>query len=251
MTDITDETPTSRRYGLADVARPSGGFAMLAVDQREAMRAMFAEHQSEPVTDAQLRDFKVAATRVLTPYASAVLVDKQFAFDAVVDAGAVASTCGLIAAADHFIAGNGEFVTAVEIDHDVDPAAVREQGAVAMKLLVIHRPDEAASGRIEMVEEFVDRCRAAGLVSIIEPVAKAPRAGGDWDSEACIIEAARELGSLGADLTRPRCRSRGRAARTRSAGPVPRSRPRSRRRGSSCPPACRPTSSRVRRARLS
>jgi sulfofructosephosphate aldolase len=69
-----------------------------------------------------------------------------------------------------------------------------------MKLLVIHRPDESASGRIEMVEEFVDRCRSAGLVSIIEPVAKAPRSGGGWDSEACIIEAARELGSLGADL---------------------------------------------------
>jgi len=200
MTDITDETPTSRRFGLADVARPSGGFAMLAVDQREAMRAMFAEHQSAPVTDAQLTDFKLAATRVLSPFASAVLVDKQFAFDAVVDAGAVAPTCGLIAAADHFIAGNGEFVTAVEIDRAVDPAAVREQGAVAMKLLVIHRPDEAASDRIEMVEEFVDRCRAAGLVSIIEPVAKAPRSGGDWDAEACIIEAARELGSLGADL---------------------------------------------------
>jgi sulfofructosephosphate aldolase len=200
MTDITDQTPESGPYGLADVARPSGGFAMLAVDQREAMRAMFAEHQSEPVTDAHLTDFKVAATRVLTPFASAVLVDKQFAFDAVVEAGAVAPTCGLIAAADHFIAGNGEFVTAVEIDHDVDPAEVRRQGAVSMKLLVIHRPDEPASGRIEMVEEFVDRCHSAGLVSIIEPVAKAPRGGGAWDAEACIIEAARELGSLGADL---------------------------------------------------
>jgi sulfofructosephosphate aldolase len=200
MTETTPETPTGRRYGLADVARPSGAFAMLAVDQREAMRAMFAEHQSEPVTDEQLTEFKVAATRVLSPHASAVLVDKQFAFDAAVDAGAVAPTCGLIAAADHFIAGNGEFVTAVEIDRDVDPAGVRGQGAVAMKLLVIHRPDEAAAGRIQMVEEFVDRCRSAGLVSIIEPVAKAPRAGGAWDWDACVVEAARELGSLGADL---------------------------------------------------
>ena len=203
MTDTTgptDETPTGRRYGLADIARPGGGFAMLAVDQREAMRAMFAEHQTAPVTDAQLTDFKVAATRVLSPFASAVLVDKQFAFDAVVDTGAVAPACGLIAAADHFIAGNGEFVTAVEIDHGVDPVRVREQGAVAMKLLVIHRPDEAAAGRIEMVEQFVDRCRTAGLVSIIEPVAKAPRSGSEWDAEGCIIDAARELGSLGADL---------------------------------------------------
>ena len=29
-------------YTLKDITRPSGGFAMLAVDQREAMRLMFA-----------------------------------------------------------------------------------------------------------------------------------------------------------------------------------------------------------------
>ena len=29
-------------YTLNDIARPGGGFAMLAVDQREAMRLMFA-----------------------------------------------------------------------------------------------------------------------------------------------------------------------------------------------------------------
>jgi len=200
MTDVTHPTPTVRSAGLSRVARPSGAFAMLAVDQREAMRAMFADHQTAPVTDQQLTDFKVAATRALTPYASAVLVDKQFAFDAVVDANAVAPTCGLIAAADHFIPGNDEFVTAVEIDHDVDPAGVRDQGAVAMKLLVIHRPDEPATTRIAMVEDFVERCRTAGLVSIIEPVAKAPRQGGVWDWDECVVEAAKELGSLGADL---------------------------------------------------
>jgi sulfofructosephosphate aldolase len=173
---------------------------MLAVDQREAMRAMFAEHQEEPVTDEQLRRFKVAATRILSPYASAVLVDKQFAFDAVVDEQAVSPSCGLIAAADHFIAGNGEFVTDVEIDEAVAPEAVRDQGAIAMKLLVIHRPDGDPQARVAMVERFVQRCRDAGLVSIIEPVAKAPRDGRDWDWNACVIEAARELGSLGADL---------------------------------------------------
>ena len=173
---------------------------MLAVDQREAMRAMFAEHQSAPVSDEQLQRFKVAATRILTPHASAVLVDKQFAFDAVVEEGAVDPSCGLIAAADHFIAGNGEFVTDVVIDEAVDPAAVRNQGAVAMKLLVIHRPDGDPATRVEMVRRFVERCRDAGLVSIIEPVAKAPRDGRHWDWDACVIEAARELGDLGADL---------------------------------------------------
>jgi sulfofructosephosphate aldolase len=69
-----------------------------------------------------------------------------------------------------------------------------------MKLLVIHRPDGDPATRVEMVQRFVERCRDAGLVSIIEPVAKAPRDGRHWDWDACVIEAARELGDLGADL---------------------------------------------------
>lgn len=195
-----NSSPSQTAYTVSSIARPSGGFAMLAVDQREAMRSMFAEHQETPVSDEQLTHFKVAATRILTPHASAVLVDKQFAFDTVVQEEAVDPSCGLIAAADHFIAGNGEHVTDVVIDEDVDPAAVREQGAVAMKLLVIHRPDGDPQVRIDMVKRFVERCRAAGLVSIIEPVAKAPRDGRDWDWDTCVIGAARELGDLGADL---------------------------------------------------
>ena len=185
---------------LSVLARPSGGFAMLAVDQREALRAMFAKRQDVPVTDEQLTRFKVDATRILSPYASAVLVDKQFAFDQVVQAGAVAPNCGLIAGADLFIGGNGEFVTDVQIDREVDPKAVKAQGAVAMKLLVIYRPDADPATRIGMVEEFVQRCHDADLISIIEPVAKAPRDGRDWDWDEDVLAAARELGRLGADL---------------------------------------------------
>jgi sulfofructosephosphate aldolase len=43
------------------LTRPSGAFAMLAIDQRESMRAMFAETQSTPVSDQQLTEFKLAA----------------------------------------------------------------------------------------------------------------------------------------------------------------------------------------------
>ena len=33
-------------FTLKDISRPGGGFAMLAVDQREAMRLMFAASRS-------------------------------------------------------------------------------------------------------------------------------------------------------------------------------------------------------------
>lgn len=173
---------------------------MLAVDQREAMRTMLAEHHAGPVSDQQVSDFKLAATRILTPHASGVLVDRQFAFDRVVAEDAVAPGCGLIAAADDFTEAHDELVGEVVIDRGVEPAAVRRQGAVAMKLLVLYRPDGGADARVEMVGEFVERCRGAGLISIIEPVSRRPLDGSSWDWDSGVLAAARELGSLGADL---------------------------------------------------
>lgn len=185
---------------LSALQRPSGAFAMVAIDQREALRNMFAEHTDGPVPDAALTEFKLEAARALSPYASAMLVDRQFAWEQVVAEQAVAPACGLIASADHFEAAYGEVVGRVTIDRDIDPETVKAQGAVAMKLLVLYRPDGGGQERLAMVEEFVGRCRSAGLISIVEPVSRAPLGGGDWDWDAGVLAAAEELGSLGADL---------------------------------------------------
>lgn len=182
------------------LTRDSGAFAMLAIDQRESMRAMFAATQQEPVSDAQLTGFKLAALRALTPLASAVLIDRQFGWRQAIDQQAVAPGCGLIAAADRFIPSPEEIVSSVVIDEDVHPLEVKREGAVALKLLVTWRPDESAQVRQDMVRDFVHRCQAAGLISIIEPVSRAPRDGRSFDLNAGILEAARELGHLGADL---------------------------------------------------
>jgi len=173
---------------------------MLAVDQREALRAMLAEHQQAPVGDEQVTAFKLAATRILTPFASAVLLDKQFVLDRAIAEGAIAPGCALIVAGDRFIPAAGELVGDVEIDLDVDPEHYRAKGATAMKLLVIHRPDGDPRKRIALVERFVERCRAAGLASIVEPVSRKPLDGRDWSWDAGVLAAARELGALGADL---------------------------------------------------
>ncbi|TWF75202.1 sulfofructosephosphate aldolase [Pseudonocardia hierapolitana] len=188
------------RPALKRLARPSGGLAMLAVDQREALRAMIAERTGAPVPDEDVTAFKVAATRALTPHASAVLVDPQFGWEAVLAADAVDPACALIAAADHFVPGETEFVRDAVIDESLDLDALARQGAVALKLLVVWRPDGDRDRRVAMVEEFVARCRRRDLVSIIEPVSRAPLAGGDFDADAGILAAARELGALGADV---------------------------------------------------
>ncbi|EOC0417637.1 sulfofructosephosphate aldolase [Cronobacter malonaticus] len=189
------------KYTLKEIARPSGGFAMLAVDQREAMRLMFAAAgATTPVADAVLTDFKLNAARVLSPYASAILVDRQFCYTQVVEQKAIAESCAMIVAADQFIPGNGIPVDSVTLDDAVDAQAVRQQGGKALKLLVLWRSDEDSQQRLAMVKAFNEKCHAQGLLSIIEPVVRPPRRGDKFDREQAIIAAAKELGDSGADL---------------------------------------------------
>lgn len=182
------------------LARPSGGFAMLAVDQREALRDMMSRARSAEISDADMTDFKVSAAQALTPYASAVLVDPEFGWDAVVERAAVDPSCSLITAADRFVAGNGEFVREASFDTSLDYAAMKRQGAKALKLLVLWREDQDPQQRVDEVRRFVAACRELDLVSVIEPVARGRWDGAPSDVEAGVLAAAKELGSLGADI---------------------------------------------------
>ncbi len=195
-------TTTTTTPDLSVLKRPSGGFAMLAVDQREALRAMLSQARGgAAITDQQLIDFKLAAAKALTPSASAVLIDNQFALDAAVREHVVASNCALIASADLFIPAHDELVGEVAIDPDITPDQAKALGAVAQKLLVIWRADQPAEGRIELVQSFVTGCHAAGILAIIEPVCKKPvDPSVQWTWEEDVLKAARELGALGADL---------------------------------------------------
>lgn len=190
-----------KKYTIKDLTRPSGGFAMLAVDQREAMRSMFAAAgMIPPIKDHVLTDFKVNGAKILSPYASAILIDQQFCYQEIVKQKAVAPNCAMIVAADKFIAGNGIPVDSVVIDKNINPAQIKKEGGKALKLLVLWRSDEDSQQRLDMVKEFNQLCHKNDLVSIIEPVVRPPRKGDKFDREKAIIAAAKELGDSGSDL---------------------------------------------------
>jgi sulfofructosephosphate aldolase len=190
---------------LGDLARPSGRFAMVAMDQRESLRTMIAERGGTPldaVPDAALIDFKVAVASVLSPIASALLVDRDFGLDATLSAGALAAGCGLIVAADRLEQLPGQPVTDTALDDRVDPEQVRVLGAAALKLLVIWRDDGGGDRRLAMTRDFVRRCREAGLVSLVEGVVRPVpgRPAHTFDRERAIVEAAGALGACEPDL---------------------------------------------------
>ena len=138
---------TAHHPGLARIARPSGTFAMVAMDQRESLRAMFAERLPGPIDLERRVDFKLAVTRILSPHASGILVDRAEGLDAILEAGVLDPGCGLIVAADELVQPTGGLVQETALDRDLDLPRAVARGAVAAKLLVIWKPDRSAATR--------------------------------------------------------------------------------------------------------
>ena len=91
----------------------------------------------------------------------------------------------------------GGIVQDTDLDESVDPAATREAGAVALKLLVIWRDDDRRMRRLDISRSFVELAAEHGLLSVLEGVVRGPEG---FDREAAIVEAAAELAAVGCDL---------------------------------------------------
>ena len=187
----------------APLSLAHGGFAMLALDQRESLRDMFVRAgHAQVVGDDTLRRFKLEATEILTPHASGVLLDRPLAVTEERPAG-IAPGCGLILAADvlhHAPAGQIDFTS---LDPLVTPAFIERVGAVAVKLLVIWRAGRGLAERADLVSAFIDIARQAGVASLVEGIVR-PDGDGPWTSprqrDEAIIAAAAELSSFGATI---------------------------------------------------
>jgi sulfofructosephosphate aldolase len=179
---------------LDALARESGTFLMVAMDQRESLRTMLAPHHAD-ADDARMIRFKLAVARELGPYASGFLIDRHYAYDEIVAERILPPSCGLILAVDALEQPPGGIVEDTELDEKAGNA-IREP-VVALKLLVIWRDDARRAHRVETSRRFVELARSHGLLSVLEPVVRGPEG---FDRESSIVEAAVELSTVGCDL---------------------------------------------------
>jgi sulfofructosephosphate aldolase len=204
--------PTGRP-SLDAIARPGGGFAMVAMDQRDSLRTMFDHAGAGRPADRVLVDFKLEVAHALGPLASGFLIDRHYGFERVRDEGLLPPGCGLILAADDLTQEDGGPVLETALDETV--LATDLGGVSAFKLLVIWRRDELRAARVELAKRFAHEARARGVLSVLEPVVRATpeeEAAGTWDLDAAIREAARELSPIGADLYKVQVPSGGRGS---------------------------------------
>lgn len=194
---------------LDALARPTGTFAMVAMDQRESLRTMLREagHSDD---DAAMETFKLDVAEVLAPLASAFLIDRHHAYGRLISDRPLPAGCGLILAADALSQSPGGPVDDTAQDEEVHPVHARRDGVVALKLLVIWKRDGGQERRVALARRFVQTCAAAGLLSIVEGVAVAAPGEPDFDLEAGILDAASALNATGPSLYKAQVPRQGR-----------------------------------------
>jgi sulfofructosephosphate aldolase len=182
---------------------------MVALDQRESLASMLRAHGADDSGRA-MTSFKLDLVRAVAPLASGLLINAGPGYRHIVTDRMLPSSCGLILAADELTQQPDGPVTSTAIDRSVDPRQAADEGAVALKLLVIWRADADPGRLVAMADEFIARCRSAGVLSILEPVAQ-PVEGAEreFDRNSAILDAASALAPLRPDVYKAQVPSAG------------------------------------------
>jgi sulfofructosephosphate aldolase len=192
---LTTLDRATRSAGYEALARERGGFAMVALDQRGSIEALFRDANLAP-DEGPIDDFRSAAAAVLIPDASAILLERGF-LSRRHTVGAWTAHCGLIVAADHLVQPVGKPVEASHLDPPAADLALT-LGAPALKLLVLWHAGSANLEQVAMVQSFIELAHSRSMIAIVEGIV---RAGGAAHppTAGVLVEAAARL-SAGADI---------------------------------------------------
>jgi len=202
-------THPAKTRTLDDIAAADHVFSIIAMDQRNTLRRMFAA-AGHDASDDDLRTAKADVARVLTPAASGLLSDPSYGVPAITQAQALAPGCGLLIAAEPAERRTYQGEPRTHRDPGLNAQWVLDQGGDALKFFLQLRadrdrpagtPDLVAEG-LAVVQEIIDDCRATGVPVVIENLIYT-RPGENLNAqirEDAIIEAARALDDLDIDL---------------------------------------------------
>jgi tagatose 1,6-diphosphate aldolase len=160
--------------GLEAVSDERGVIAAAAMDQRGSLRKALAASGGREVSDADMESFKTAVAEVLTPYASAILLDPEYGLAA---SKARAPNTGLLLAYEESGYDNSRPGRLPDLLPRESVRRLEEQGADAVKVLLYYTPferDELNDQKHAFIERIGDECRANDIPFFLEFVGYDP-----------------------------------------------------------------------------
>lgn len=154
--------------GLKRVSNERGVIAAAAMDQRGSLQKSLAKEKGSDVSDAMMEEFKILVTEVLTPHASAILLDPEWGLPA---SKRRAKNAGLLLAYEktgYDKTGPGRLGDL--LDH-WSVRRLKEAGADCLKILLYYTPfDPQPINDIKhaWVERLGDECRANDIPFFLE-----------------------------------------------------------------------------------
>ncbi|HET7107447.1 MAG TPA: tagatose 1,6-diphosphate aldolase [Candidatus Acidoferrum sp.] len=176
MNSMPSLISAGKRKGLESVADSRGIIAALAIDQRSALRSLFSRSMGvdpSAVPSDHLSQFKEAVSSILTPHASAILLDPEFGLPA---AASRSTNAGLLLAYEQ--TGYDKNVPG-RLPRLLDGWSVNrliKAGADAVKLLLYYSSRSSAeinAAKYAFVEKIGAECAAADVPFFLELVSYA------------------------------------------------------------------------------
>jgi tagatose 1,6-diphosphate aldolase len=154
--------------GMKAVADRRGVIAAAAMDQRGSLQKALAKEKGSDISDAMMQEFKTLVSEVLTPHASAILLDPEWGLPA---SKARANTAGLLLAYEktgYDKTGPGRLP---ELLGDWSVRRLKEAGADCIKILLYYTPTDPKAineQKHAWVERIGDECRANDIPFFLE-----------------------------------------------------------------------------------
>src|SRR5437868_12659602 len=154
--------------GLQRVSDKRGVIAAAAMDQRGSLQKSLAKEKGGEITDAMMEEFKSLVTEVLTPHASAILLDPEWGLPA---SKRRARNAGLLLAYEktgYDKTGPGRLGDL--LDH-WSAKRLKEVGADCVKILLYYTPfdpKDVNDKKHAWVERIGDECRANDIPYFLE-----------------------------------------------------------------------------------
>lgn len=190
---------------LAKLSTPAGIIAAAAMDQRGSLQKSIAKAKGiadKDVTFEMMSEFKTAVVKVLTPHASAILLDTEYGLPA---AAARSSNAGLLLAYektgyDNTIAGR-----LPDLLPELSAKRIQDHGANAVKVLIYYTPfekPEINDHKHAFIERIGSECEDMQIPFFLEFIGYDPMGGDEKGLEYAKIKPQVVIGSM-KEFTKP------------------------------------------------